>query len=480
MAPRATYNLSVDHALNIDAIVLEPPPAAWQRALSHAAPDSLSEVSRAFRESLGLPPDRPIVMSGHQAEFWHPGIFAKFVAMHAAAEAFGAQPVWLVVDSDINDPAIVRYPIHPRGVETSRLHVRAWRVDGATPAHSAREARVPTGRSQPVRGAALPPDADLAATPGVRSGLERIASSLRSNAGAPTLAAQFGRAAIELAEELTGFRGTRVIMASDVARTEAFVQVVGALKTQSVTASATYNAAVARHPGSRVAPLAEGELPLWCIDQGPGSIRHSARDHHLGSVPVTTLAPKALLLTGLLRAFGCDLFIHGMGGAGSSGEGGYDHIAAEWFNDWLGLVLAPMVMATATLRLDLPSSAPSQQQIERDQWIAHAARHHPGLVGDTLAEQARQSTLARLNLLRGRRDPDARRERLAAYRELHASLAASRERHHAALVALASQAAKSGARRQESRILADRTWAFPLYEPRQLQELTRQVRERFG
>ena len=39
-----------------------------------------SAEARAFREQLGLPTDRPIVMSGHQAQIWHPGILSKYLA----------------------------------------------------------------------------------------------------------------------------------------------------------------------------------------------------------------------------------------------------------------------------------------------------------------------------------------------------------------------------------------------------------------
>ncbi|MEC9372360.1 MAG: hypothetical protein VYC34_00885, partial [Planctomycetota bacterium] len=55
------------------AITIEPAPARW------TAPRPADDAeSTRFREQLGLPTGRPIVLTGHQAEFWHPGVLAKF------------------------------------------------------------------------------------------------------------------------------------------------------------------------------------------------------------------------------------------------------------------------------------------------------------------------------------------------------------------------------------------------------------------
>src|SRR5262245_63399468 len=67
-----------------------------------------------MRRELGLP-DGLIVLAGHEAEFWHPGVLAKHMAIVAAAAAMrrggtAATPVWLTVDHDTHEPWRIAYP----------------------------------------------------------------------------------------------------------------------------------------------------------------------------------------------------------------------------------------------------------------------------------------------------------------------------------------------------------------------------------
>ena len=60
------------------------------------------------REELGLPMGI-ILGTGHQAEWWHPGIVAKFAwAAHRSAELGLDAPAWLLVDTDVRDPLALR------------------------------------------------------------------------------------------------------------------------------------------------------------------------------------------------------------------------------------------------------------------------------------------------------------------------------------------------------------------------------------
>ena len=62
------------------------------------------------RAALGLPADRPVVMTGHQAGIWHAGIAEKFVLGAEVARAVGGVLVHVVVDHDRNDASLVAYP----------------------------------------------------------------------------------------------------------------------------------------------------------------------------------------------------------------------------------------------------------------------------------------------------------------------------------------------------------------------------------
>ena len=88
-------------------VTLEPDASGWVRTLTHA---TVSDEQKAARSELGLPTDRPVVMSGHQAGLWHAGILAKHLATNAAARTADAHAAWLVVDQDTEPPMKLAWP----------------------------------------------------------------------------------------------------------------------------------------------------------------------------------------------------------------------------------------------------------------------------------------------------------------------------------------------------------------------------------
>ena len=457
------------------AVMMRPEPGRWLAALRTPALDA---DKRAFRASLGIDPGRPVVMSGHQAGVWHPGILAKWMAMVAAAERTGAQAVWLVVDSDTNDPSTVRYPVSDQG---GSLGVETWiSIPGLSVQGGRLTGHVPTGRV-PARGPApVPTDIARGATPGVRDGLSAIRAALASHAQAPSVAAQCALACRDLVASCAGCaEPVHLVMASELARTEAFGRIVREFAREPRAAVAAYQGAIAAHAGASVG-VDEG-VPLWEIGPDAMSPRRPVDAAAIDPQHPERYAPRALLLTGLMRWLGCDVFIHGTGGAGPDGDSGYDAITVGWLRDWLGATLAPAAMVTATLRLDFAALGPreplpSPEEIRRVRWLAHTARHHPGLIDDQEGAVRRGAALRILNGLRYKRDPASRRVKLEAYRALHAALRESRSEHAPRLAELEANARLAAARRVEAEILAERTWAFPLYEPARLRGLGEQVR----
>ena len=61
--------------------------------------------------SAGNADDKPVIMSGHQAAFWHMGIAAKWLALHEAGECLGASTAWVVVDHDPEDFSGLSVPV---------------------------------------------------------------------------------------------------------------------------------------------------------------------------------------------------------------------------------------------------------------------------------------------------------------------------------------------------------------------------------
>ena len=55
----------------------------------------LNQQAIASRVGLGLDADRPVIMTGHQAGFWHPGILVKYLGAEILSDRLSAQPAWL-------------------------------------------------------------------------------------------------------------------------------------------------------------------------------------------------------------------------------------------------------------------------------------------------------------------------------------------------------------------------------------------------
>jgi len=432
----------------VDSITLEPPPETWgPLAERFIRPDSAAR----FRRQLGLPPRGLIVMGGHQAQFWHPGVVAKVFAVTAAARSLGATPAWLVVDHDTNTPDQIRYP-----VRTDALAVATWPVAPATDtlATGSRRAIVP-GQPDPA-------NTDQFVADGLRRMHDALGRSARGS-----LAEQFTAAAVDLIDE----PGLHILRSSDLASTALFTQLLadpGAL-------ADSYNCAVASSANrAELRPLSADhrgrELPVWRLS--PEGVRSPVFDSQLESIDLSTLAPRALLTTGLVRLAGCDLFVHGTGGGH---ETGYDRVTEVWFDDLLGATLAPSVVATATAYLPLDADTPSQEQIDRAKWLAHNARHNPALLDDSRTAEAKAQILARAEQAKADKQNPA-----PIFAELQHLLADYRESHADRLAQLSADADRLEARGAESAIARDRTWAFPLYPPSVIDELRERIVRAFG
>jgi len=478
-----------DRGIEPGAVLIEPAAARWGELVRErwgvGRAGQSWEMTRATRAALGLADDRPVVMSGHQPGFWHAGIAAKWFALAAACARTGAQAAWIVVDHDAVAMERIRVPVR-HGEES--IAARWW--DGRTGELAASAG--PAERSAACDRAAVAARASGALGPlaseSVRVGIQRITKALEGRAGEPNAARQFALAAADALEEF----GPRpaVVFATDLARTPAWSALLGAMRRDPARCRETYNAAVRAFPGARVAPLGEGELPLWRLG-GPERVRAFAGDLDERA----RLAPRALLMTAILRLFVCDLFIHGTGGGASAGsrpgasadeDAGYDRITERWIPAWLGdgdgdeagamarMPLAPSVVASGTLTLDLPGAA-IDPGLAKARWAAHSARHDPALLGD---DGAAVKKAEMVQALRSRRTTPG--ERRAAYAALHALLEESRTRHAARLGELDAAAARAGDAGEQLAIRNDRTWAFPLHEPAKLASLRDAVADEFG
>ena len=442
--------------------LFEPEPDRWRAAMGAWPVDA---GAKRFREQLGIPTDRPVVMSGHQAGVWHPGIAAKWFACVAAAKALDAQPVWLVADQDTNDPAQIAYPTIS---DSGDLASNTWVIGSPDP-----------GVSSALRGAiapgAVPHIDDDWAAPGVENGLVRIRERLQAHARADSIAEQFARACADLLSSVCPT--PTLVYTSRMAQTDAFGEIMDAMRADPRTCANAYNRAANQHTSSGIRILhineATGriELPVWKLTRS-GRTPVFAGDALAGN----DLAPRALLMTALVRAYACEVFIHGTGGAGLEGDGGYERVTDQWWQTWRGgPPLARVVMTTATRKLAILSDVPTPTAVQEARAQAHKAKHDPSLVGDAETADAKRLLLTAIDKMKARGENPS-----PLFREMQDLLAAYRERRAEDIAKLEEYALRLERRTGDAAIAHDRTWAFPIYEEAQIASLCDQVFAAFG
>lgn len=439
---------------------------AWRAPISRAPyEDQIDPESARFRRELGLPTDRAVVMTGHQASFWHAGILAKYLAVDAVAglETDGGRPTaaaWCVPDHVAETPGLLAYP--------EALDDSADNADAQGRWQRTEIDLLDAGGRSIATGA---PEA-------IGERIEAVRAALASAVSDTDPAGQQIRAHADLLGARLGLRASApVVRASTLYETSAFGGLVARMKADPDACVRAYNAAVARHPDAGVRPLAldEGELPLWRIDKAGVPVAAFVDD--LDDAPPERIRPRALLFTGLLRARACDLFIHGTGG------GVYDRVTEDWLRDWLGWELAPAGVATATLTLDLGVPDVSSADLRRATWRAHHARHNPGFIsGFIVAESAGdlEALQAQKRALVERIESTPRGERDGLYFEMHAMLERARADHAAGLAALDARVRTIRAALADRAVARDRTWPWVLHSDADLRALHDDIRGRLG
>jgi hypothetical protein len=396
-------------------------PRVPSRELGRILGRELDAWRREARAELGLPTDRFIVMTGHQAGIWHAGIAEKFVVGARIAAERGGVLVHVVVDHDLNDASLVAYPAVVRG-RLERLALE--RSPRGTPgAPNALRRPVRTMRSE--RAHEVPAEIEPA--------LEAIERAMQAERGRENLAMQMAHAANALLAPTVRVDHT---VAATALATTAFAR---AMRAHFAPLRDAYNAAIA---GERIAPLAARELPFWSLDRRAAARRPLFEDDSPEAV-----APRALALTAIARLVLCDVFIHGTGGAR------YDLAMERWiraaFGEEAHAALAPMSVATATRLAPLARFVP-----EFDARATPEALR--ALEQDPFDDDGRTKR-ALLDSIRG--EHAAKRAAFVAMRRKIIETRSARAEEIASLRARIS--ANAEARRVHA-LAADRTWPFPL------------------
>ena len=481
-------------AANRQAIVTNQHAIA-DRAVSEVAAAARQEVLTAahrftssFTNVPELPagaPERPIVVSGHQPELFHPGVWLKNFALDALARQSGGVGVHLLIDSDLCRGVAVRTPTG----SVDSPHIEAVAYDQTAPEVAYEE--------RGIR------DADLLATFGARVAgtlgdlIERpLASRMTDNlldAGRAT--GNLGLALSQARRKIEGEWGatTLELPFSSICNTDSFRWFVGCLLDDLPQLHKAYNAALADYRQSHklrsaAQPLPDltqhddwRETPLWVWTDADPTRRPLFARRTAGALQLSDLAgrtwscdskhnliarlaelrsegvklrSRALATTLYARLFLGDLFLHGIGGAK------YDQVTDEFARRLLGFAPPPHATLTATLRLpiDFPVVDPAEDvQLKRQ---LRELRYHPEKHAENASSQVtrliaeKQSAVAQPRSSGSNRNRHERIERANA--ALQPLLAAKRREARQRLEASAD-------RQRVAAVLGSREFSFCLF-----------------
>ncbi|MCH2132402.1 MAG: hypothetical protein MK116_01505 [Phycisphaerales bacterium] len=407
--------------------------------------DLPAKMIRETRRTLRLPDSGPIVATGHAPVNWHPGILAKFMAMRAVARDTEATPVVLTIDTVAATPGRIEVPwVDPDGLPCSStiqlFETIPDRPLGMQPATDPADLDWPEGLMGSQQEA-----------------LQRYITALQATGGDVALATQVMRALMDLSRRWIG-RPT-VVSASRLLQTSCGRWLMERMQRDARRCVEAYNAAVSVDPDAGI-PLLDadaGELPLWDV-RGDG--RRTARRQDLDDA---SLLPKALVITAILRLAGCDLFIHGTGGAR------YDALMEGWIRQWLGLEVAPFMVVTADMQLPLPDVEAIARVGQELVACGRRAYHDPESV-DEAAEPVPapgpRKRAALSTIESAPRGSDARRE---AYASMHETLATMRSKPADVPGRIADRV------REARRTAGRRDWDFIFYPEDVLDTLDEEV-----
>lgn len=420
-----------------EAVVI-PPPEKWpevartNRRLNQARSVHRQIVAGALtytRDLLGEEAKLPnegdplVLVTGHQPGFCHPGVWFKNFLVAEAARQNGAVAVNLIVDTDEVGVLGALVPSWQDGWRQTRVALLTGRPQETF------EHFPPPERSQIERFAAeLAPLVHTGYPPETRKNVQRFLTLLDQE--------EFLAAPRELglAGWLTALRrryegdlpGYLEYPVSRLAELPAFKAFAAQIITDAAAFTNQYNQTLAAYRLAhgyryKVNPFpdlqreettGEYELPFWVkgtAGRFPVFVRLGAQRRSLCTEEQTLLSwegaltpeqlvevplrPRGMVLTLFMRLFGCDLFLHGIGGAK------YDGATSQFIRDYYGQEPPEYAGATLTLQPALELVDLSVDEVRRLEELLRDVEHNPDRyllwAGLSQSEQERLSDLAR-------------------------------------------------------------------------------------
>jgi hypothetical protein len=459
---------------------------------------------RQPRES-EISPDAPIILTGHQPELYHPGVWLKnFLAGHLG-EVVGGAAVNLNVDNDESHQLTIRAPI----IDGSR--VRVVEVPYLRPTHNLPFEELDASYLlDGVADALSERGVDEVLCESLNAHWQRLIGALHREKLPRVIAC-----ARHQAERAVGL-DNKETQVSDIAQFPEFRRFVLDILSRLEAFHAAHNGGLAtfrrvHHEKNAAQPVPDlardgerREVPFWVWPTGGHRQRLWASTG--GDVcrlfidgddePFAELAcrqlqddaeeaiatldaieergikirPRALTLTLFSRLFLSDVFIHGLGGAM------YDKVTDEIARNYFGVEPPRLVMATGTALLPLGRQSVSGEDRRRLQHRLRDIRHNPErlMAKDVAAcPEVRELVAGKRDLIAQRRA--TRTERSEAWRRVH-----DVNRQLSALLDGEPGATRGRLQRIEQKladnaILRNREYTFALYPRDELVDFYRQA-----
>jgi hypothetical protein len=382
-APDGTGELLADPDLDAAAkLVSRRPESDARREVLAVATAYLRDRGEPVPEDTG----GPLIVTGHQPDLFHPGVWAKNFAASGVARRAGGVALNLIADSDTLKSRTLRAP----SVRGDTVRVEVIPFDAPAP-ETPYERAVPRDPRQFAR--AWETLHDLAKSWPFTPLLPAIHTARGEPFGETFSRARRGQ------EREWGCHNFELPV-SRLCQTAAFAAFVAAIEARLPEFTAIYNAALTdyrrtyrvrsdRHP----APLLEpGERPFWRVTPG-------GRERPFRAFPAAELRPRALTLTLFARTTFADLFIHGIGG------GLYDRATDAIARDFYGSPPPPYQVVTLTARLPFPASGNPAAELLHAQRAERARKWNPqDFVTDPTADAVRAAIAETPTTRRGRRE----------------------------------------------------------------------------
>jgi hypothetical protein len=438
--------------------------------------------------------DGPWIVTGHQPELFHPGVWIKNFATAAIARKHGGIGLNLIVDNDLPKSASIRVP----GYEDQRLIARSVEFDR-------------------VSGEAPFEDCRIEAEELFASFADRVRNVLGGLVADPIISNLWPRTL--QAAEVTDRAGLRISAARRsleaswgvknfevplglVCETEAFGWFACHLLAHLPRFQATHNAALGRYRAlykirskNHPVPLLDREgdwieAPFWVwrdrsprrrplmARQNPKSLdlRIAGETEILGSLRLSPerdaccaiedlqdlarrgirIRTRALTTTMFARLLLGDLFVHGIGGAK------YDELGDEVIRGFFGIAPPRFLTLSMTRWLGLPFEEKARAELDRLDRFARDLRYNPDHVLAENPDPTIQSLIsAKKKTVAG--PISTRRERAARFREIRRLNGLLSEFLSKESERVSAQREQLLLRKRDNSLATGRDWSFALH-----------------